>query len=125
MFRSHRAVGRAKPPARHFDVAQVLRGVPAVSSPRRATAHRSMRFVSILVSAFCPPYGSDSSKQRPPPDAALGGHLRRPRAVRARGTEEMQVLFSAERVGQSTLGQLYVGIADGLIAPDRSFQRAS
>ena len=30
MFRSHRAVGRAKPPARHFDVAQVLRGVPAV-----------------------------------------------------------------------------------------------
>ncbi|MEN3377049.1 MAG: hypothetical protein V7604_2404, partial [Hyphomicrobiales bacterium] len=26
----HRAVGRAKPPARHFDVAQVLRGVPAV-----------------------------------------------------------------------------------------------
>jgi hypothetical protein len=30
MSRSHRAVGRAKPPARHFDVAQVLRGVPAV-----------------------------------------------------------------------------------------------
>jgi hypothetical protein len=30
MFRSHRTVGRAKPPARHFDVAQVLRGVPAV-----------------------------------------------------------------------------------------------
>jgi hypothetical protein len=31
MFRSHRAVGRPKPPARHFDVAQVLRGVPAVT----------------------------------------------------------------------------------------------
>src|SRR5213083_1572733 len=30
MFKSHRTVGRAKPPARHFDVAQVLRGVPAV-----------------------------------------------------------------------------------------------
>src|SRR5882724_7920 len=25
---------------------------------RRATAHRSVRFVSILVSAFCPPYDS-------------------------------------------------------------------
>jgi hypothetical protein len=31
MYRLHRAVGRAKPPARHFDVAQVLRGVPAVT----------------------------------------------------------------------------------------------
>src|SRR3954467_5608943 len=30
-FRPLRIVGRAKPPARHFDVAQVLRGVPAVS----------------------------------------------------------------------------------------------
>src|SRR5258708_37974346 len=29
MYRSHRVVGRAKPPGRHFDVAQVLRGVPA------------------------------------------------------------------------------------------------
>jgi len=27
---AHRTVGRAKPPARHFDVAQVPRGVPAV-----------------------------------------------------------------------------------------------
>jgi hypothetical protein len=30
MARSRATVGRAKPPARHFDVAQVLRGVPAV-----------------------------------------------------------------------------------------------
>src|SRR3954452_19610879 len=31
---------------------------PPPSSPRRATAHRSVRFVSIRVSAFCPPYNS-------------------------------------------------------------------
>src|SRR6266700_2236764 len=31
---------------------------PPSGSPRRATAHRSVRFVSIRVSAFCPPYGS-------------------------------------------------------------------
>src|SRR5437667_446851 len=31
---------------------------PPSCSPRRATAHRSVRFVSILVSAFCPPYDS-------------------------------------------------------------------
>src|SRR3977135_372564 len=57
MFRSHRTVGRAKPPARHFDIAQALRGVPAVRL-WRATAHPSVRFVSVLVSAFCPPYDS-------------------------------------------------------------------
>src|SRR5947199_254213 len=31
---------------------------PPSGSPRRATAHRSVRFVSIRVSAFCPPYDS-------------------------------------------------------------------
>src|SRR5213078_618808 len=29
---------------------------PPSGSPRRATAHRSVRFVSMRVSAFCPPY---------------------------------------------------------------------
>jgi hypothetical protein len=45
MFRSHRAVGRAKPPARHFDVAQVLRGVPAVrlSSAGNGASFRAFR----------------------------------------------------------------------------------
>src|SRR5258708_34965879 len=31
---------------------------PPSGSPRRATAHRPVRFVSIRVSAFCPPYDS-------------------------------------------------------------------
>src|SRR5713226_2843974 len=31
---------------------------PRSGPPRRATAHRSVRFVSMLVSAFCPPYDS-------------------------------------------------------------------
>src|SRR5258708_14108330 len=35
------------------------------SGSSRATAHRSVRFVSVLVSAFCPPYDS------PPPEHAL------------------------------------------------------
>src|SRR3982074_3484107 len=35
---------------------------PPSGSPR-ATAHRSVRFVSILVSAFCPPYDSTRAEQ--------------------------------------------------------------
>src|SRR5438046_9974942 len=97
---------------------------PPSGSPR-ATAHRSARFVSIRVSAFCPPYDSARAEH------ALTNDLRRARgcgglrAFRAPGSEEMQVLFGAERVGEASLGQLYVGIADDLIAPDRTFQRAS
>src|SRR5713226_9706208 len=62
MLGPSRIVGRAKPPARHFDVAQVLRGVPAV---RRSAGNGASfwRFVSILVSAFCPPYDSAQAER--------------------------------------------------------------
>src|SRR3954453_18216702 len=33
-----------------------LAACPPSGSPQRATAHLSVRFVSMLVSAFCPPY---------------------------------------------------------------------
>src|SRR5882724_1953105 len=58
MFRSHRAAGRE---SRLLAISMLLRccaACPPSGSPRRATAHRSVRFVGILVPAFCPPYDS-------------------------------------------------------------------
>src|SRR5438876_12275928 len=43
---------------------------PPSGSPRRATAHRSVRFVSVRVSAFCPPY--DSARTEHPLSRADG-----------------------------------------------------
>src|SRR3982751_1605240 len=55
---------------------------------RRATAHRSARFVSILASAFCPPYDSARAEHAPAHDpekwaAVLGRDHAQAKGIRA------------------------------------------
>jgi hypothetical protein len=69
MFRSHRAVGRAKPPAHHFDVAQVLRGVPATEIDARRGAKVSLRVVRAPRRRNC----IEQSTLDPEHEIAVGG----------------------------------------------------
>ena len=48
---------------------------PPSGSPRRATAHRSVRFVGVLVPAFCPPYDSNRAEHTLERDASVADKL--------------------------------------------------